>query len=221
MPDSPLDTLQSVARDVWADPVESALAAARVILGMLDGPWASEQADAVSGLRRRRADSPFILAITEAVIDQEPEGGRSALLQLLDQLEDRTWADEIGLRVAHRATLGVTSLGETTLAVLEAARGLGGTTATLFTDRRAIARGLNYLGLMVEVAPPEEAEAVLLPVAAVMGPRVWTTARVADVALRGSLLERDLVVVSHPLTSMSPRNRADFRPAPTLIDVRI
>ena len=52
--------------------------------------------------------------------------GRTALLRILEQLDDRTWADEIGLRIAHRATLGVVSLGETTLAVLEAARGSGG-----------------------------------------------------------------------------------------------
>lgn len=221
MPDTPLDSLRSVARDVWADPVKSAQAAAQAILAMLDGTWTIEHATAVSDLRRRRADSPFILAITEAIVDQEPDTGRAVLLRVLEQLDDRTWADEIGLRVAHRATLGVVSLGETTLAVLEAARGLGGTAATLFTDRRAIARGLTYLRLMVEVAPPEEAEAVLLPVAAVMGSRMWTTARVADVALRTTLLEGEVVVVSHPLTSLSPRNRADFRPAPTLIDVRI
>ena len=221
MPDTPIDRLQSVTGDVWADPVKSAQAAAGAILAMLDGTWTGEQAAAVSDLRRRRADSPLILAITEAVVDREPQVGRAALVQVLEQLNDPTWADEIGLRIAHRASLGVVSLGETTLAVLEAARGLGGTAARLFTDRRAIARGLTYLGLMVEVAPPEEAEAVLLPVAAVMGSRVWTTARVADVALRTTLHDGQVVIVSHPLTSLSPHNRADFRPAPTLIDVRI
>jgi hypothetical protein len=44
---------------------------------------------------------------------------------------------------------------------------------------------------------------------------------VADVALRTTLHDGQVVIVSHPLTSLSPRNRADFRPAPTLIDVRI
>jgi len=119
------------------------------------------------------------------------------------------------------ATLGVVSIGETTLAVLEAARDLGGTSAVLFTDRRAIARGLTYLGMMVDVAPPEEAEVVLLPSAALMGTRLWTTVRAADVALRTALLEGEVVVVSHPLASLSPRNRADFRPASTLIDMMI
>lgn len=221
MPDTPIDRLQSVTRDVWADPVKSAQAAAGAILAMLDGTWTVEQEVAVSDLRRRRADSPLILAITETVVDREPQAARAALVHVLEQLNDPTWADEIGLRIAHRASLGVVSLGETTLAVLEAARGLGGTSARLFTDRRAIARGLTYLGLVVEVAPPEEAEAVLLPVAAVLGSRVWTTARVADVALRTTLHDGQVVIVSHPLTSLSPRNRADFRPAPTLIDVRI
>jgi len=221
MPDTPLDRLHSIARDAWADPVESALAAAQAILEILEGGWSGPEAAGVSELRRRRADSPLILAVTEAVLDREPDVGRAALMGILDQLNNRTWADEIGLRVAHRATLGVVSLGETTLAVLEAARSLGETAATLFTDRRAIARGLTYLGLVVEVAPPEEAEVVLLPVAAILGSRMWTTARVADVALRTSLLEGEVVIVAHPLTSLSPRNRADYRPAPTLIDVRI
>jgi len=221
MQDSPLDRLQAVARDAWADPVRSAHTAALAILEMLDGDWDRPDREAVSDLRRRRADSPFILAVTDAVLGQEQKMGRTALLRILEQLDDPTWADEIGLRIAHRATLGVVSLGETTLAVLEAARGSGGTAATLFTDRRAIARGLTYLGMMVEVAPPEEAEAVLLPVAALVGSRMWTTARAADMALRTSLLEGEVVIVAHPLASLSPRNRADFRPAPILIDVKI
>jgi hypothetical protein len=115
----------------------------------------------------------------------------------------------------------VVSLGETTLAVLEAARGLGGTSAALFTDRRAIARGLTYLGLMVEVAPPDEAEAVLIPAVAMIGTRMWTTVRAADVVLRASLGEGEVVVVAHPLAWLSARNRLDFRPASTLIDVKI
>ncbi len=221
MADTPLETLQSVARDVWADPVRSARGAAQAILEMLEGDWTRLQIEAVSELRRRRSDSPFILAITEAVLDHEPPDARPALLRTLEQLNDRTWADEIGLRIAHRETLGVVSLGETTLSVLEAARGLGGTNAALFTDRRAIARGLTYLGMMVEVAPPEEADVVLLPVAALIGSRMWTTARVADVALRTTLREGEVVVVSHPLASLSQHNRADFRPAAMLIDVRI
>jgi hypothetical protein len=221
MANTPLDRLQDVAGDTWANPVASAHTAARAILEMLDGDWNDPATEAVSELRRRRADSPFILAVTDAALESEPEVGRPALVRILGQLDDRTWADDIGLRIAHRATLGVVSLGETTLSVLEAARGLGGTTAALFTDRRAIARGLTYLGMEVEVAPPEEAEAVLLPVAALLGSRIWTTVRAADVALRTALLESEVVVVAHPLASLSPRNRADFRPAPTLIDMKI
>ena len=221
MAHGPHERLQDLARDVWADPVTSAHTAARAILQMLDREWSDPERDAVAELRRRRADSPFILAVTEAVLESEPKAGRSALMRILEQLDDRTWAVEIGLRIAHHATLGVVSFGEATLAVLEAARDLGGTAAALFTDRRAIARGLTYLGMMVEVAPPEEAEAVLLPVAARIDSRMWTTVRAADVALRVSLLDGEVVVVSHPLASLSPRNRADFRPAPTLIDVKI
>ena len=221
MPDPPLDRLQNIARDVWADPMSSARAAAQAISEMLDGGWRNPEVEAVSELRRRRADNPLILAVTDAVLESEASAGRTALDRIVEQLNDRTWANEIGLRIAHHATLGVVSLGETTRAVLEAARDLGATTVSLFTDRRAIAQGLTYLGLMVEVAPPEEARAVLLPAVAVMGSRMWTTVRAADVALRTGLVEGDVVVVAHPLASLSPRNRADFRPASTLTDVRI
>ena len=221
MTETPLERLQDVARDVWADPVASAYAAARVIEEIMDGDWSDRGVAAISELRRRRADSPLILAVTDAVLETEPAAIRPALSRVLEQLDDRTWADDLGLRIAHHATLGVVSLGEATLAVLEAARGIGGTSATLFTDRRAIAKGLTYLGLAVEVAPPEEAEAVLLPAAAILGSRMWTTVRAADVALRSALHDREVVVVAHPLASLSPRNRAEFRPASNLIDVKI
>lgn len=221
MTESPLERLQEVTRDVWADPVATAHSAARALLQALDDGWSDPEIDMVEELRRRRADSPFILAITEAVLETQPEVGRTALLRILEQLDDRTWADDIGLRIAHHPSLGVMSLGETTLAVLEAARGIGGTSAILFTDRRAIARGLTYLGLMVEVAPPDEADAVLIPAVAILGSRMWTTGRAADLALRAALHDGEVVVVAHPLVSLSPRNRADFRPASTLIDVRI
>lgn len=221
MTDTPSGHLQEIARDIWADPVVSAQSATQTILEMLEGPWSDAEVEAIADLRRRRADSPFILAITEVVLDSEPGAERESLLRIMAELDNRRWADEIGLHVAHRPTLGVVSLGETTLAVLEAARGLGGTSAVLFTDRRAIARGLTYLGLMVEVAPPDEAEAVLIPGAAIMGTRMWTTVRAADVVLRTSLRGGDVVVVAHPLAWLSARNRADFRPASTLIDVKI
>lgn len=221
MTDPPLERLQEATRDVWTDPIASAIAAGRAILEMLDGPWTDTEVGAVADLRRRRADSPLLLAVTEAVLDAESGHQRAALHHILSHLEDPSWADEIGLRVAHHPSLGVVSLGETTLAVLEAARGLGGTSAALFTDRRAIARGLTYLGLMVEVAPPDEASAVLIPASALMGTRMWTTVRAADLVLRTSLREGEVVVVAHPLAWLSARNRADFRPASTLIDVTI
>ncbi len=221
MVDTAHQRLQDAARDVWADPVASAQTAAVAILQMLEEDWTEREATAVFELRRRRADSPFILAITRTVLEVEPGTREEALRSILDRLTDRTWADETGLRIAHHATLGVMSLGDTTLAVLEAASGLGGSSAVLFTDRRAIAKGLTYLGLTVEVAPPEQAGAVLLPAVAIIGSRLWTTARAADVAIRSSLLDGEVVVVAHPLASLSPENRADFRPASALVDVKI
>jgi hypothetical protein len=221
MADTPIERLQEATRDEWADPVASAHRTAGAILELLDGDCNDAGADAISDVRRRRADSPFILAITEAALATDAETRRRVLLQIMERLDDRTWADEIGLQIAHHETVGVVSLGEATLAVLEAARGLGGTSAVLFTDRRAIARGLTYLGLMIEVAPPDEAAAVLIPAAAITTSRMWTTVRAADVALRAALHHAAVVVVAHPLVNLSPSNRADFRPASPLIDVKI
>jgi hypothetical protein len=221
MTDTPLERLQEATRDVWADPVVAAHRAAESIIELLEGDWNDAGVEAISELRRRRADSPFILAITEAALATDAETRHRVLHQIMERLDDRTWADDLGLRIAHHETVGVVSLGETTLAVLEAARGLGGTSAALFTDRRAIARGLTYLGLMIEVAPPDEAAAVLIPAAAIMASRMWTTVRAADVALRAALHHAAVVVVAHPLADLSTRNRADFRPASALIDVKI
>jgi hypothetical protein len=50
---------------------------------------------------------------------------------------------------------------------------------------------------------------------------MWTTVRAADVALRAALHHAAVVVVAHPLVNLSPSNRADFRPASPLIDVKI
>lgn len=215
------ERLLAAARDEWADPLVAARQAATGMLEMLDSGWYGKSLRAVEELRQRRADSPLLLAATEAALDPDPARARRALSTLRDKLEDRTWADEIGRRVAFHHRLGVVSLGESTLEVLEAAGAAGGTAAELFTDRRAIARGLEYLGLLVVVAPPEEADVVLIPAAAVYGSRIWTTSRAADIALRAGIRGTDLTIVAHPLVRLSPLNRAVFRPAAILTDVKL
>ena len=122
--------------------------AAQAILQMLESDWTDPETEAVSDLRRRRADNPFILAVTEAVLWSEPGTSRPALLRILEQLDDRTWADEIGLGIAHQATLGVVSLGSATLAVLEAC--IGG----LSTDFGNGLNGFSGLGERIERIGP-------------------------------------------------------------------
>lgn len=215
------ERLLAAARDEWANPLVAAYQAAAGMLEMLDSGWDGESLRAVEELRQRRADSPLLLAVTEAALD--PDAGRAyrALSAFRDDLEDRAWAREIGRRIAKHRRVGVMSLGECTLAVLEAAGAAGGTVAELFTDRRAIARGLEFLGPLVVVAPPEEADVVLIPAAAVYGSRIWTTSRAIDVVLRSGIHGTDLAVVAHPLAHLSPLNRAVFRPAALLTDVKL
>jgi len=221
MADDVYQRLREVTRDVWTDPVTVARHVAEAILTLLDGNWDEGDKEEIAELRRRRADSPFLLAVTEAALDSAPARARIALSGLMTQLDDQAWAGEVALRISSFASIGIVSLGETTLTVLESARSRGGNSAVLFTDRRAISRGLAYLGQKIEVAPPEQAGAVLLPAAAIIGSRLWTTARAADIALRTRLHQGEVVVVAHPLAVLNPRNRADFRPSSELVDVKI
>ncbi len=217
----PIELVQDASRDEWSDPVEVARKAADGLLAMTAGDWIGQGIAAVTMLKGRRPDSSLLLAVTDAALDPDAHRAATALRRVIGQLDDRTWAAELGLRIAHHESLGVVSLGSATLAVLEAAATLGGSSAELLTDLRAVARGLGYLRLPVVVAPPEEAEAVLIPAVAVHGERIWTTARASDVALRALARESTVVPIAHPLASLSPLGRRSYRPAATIIDLRL
>lgn len=207
-----------------AGPADQAAATRRAIEGLLaltETDWPERGLAAVNQLRTHRADSPMLLAATAAALERDAVKAARGLRRVLGALDDRAWSADLGLQVTHYASLGVVSLGETTRRVLEAAVQLGETEAQLFTDHRAVAKGLSYLPLSIEVAPPEEAEAVLIPAAAVHGKRTWTSRRAADTALRAAARRRRVVVVAHPLVHLSSLNRRAYRPAPHLVDVKL
>lgn len=217
----PLELLRDAVHDEWSDPVDTTKRAAEGLLELVDQDWLGTGLEAARMLRDKRPDQPLILAITERALDPDPERVRRGLQSAITELEDQTWSSDIGLRNAHHESLGVTSLGRSTLSVLEAASQLGNSRAQLYTDRRAISKGLGYLHLPIAVAPPEEAVALLAPGVASTASRFWTTSRIADSALKAKAAGRYIVVVVHPLAALSPLNRSVYRPHRLLIDVTI
>ena len=217
----PLELLREAAHDDWSDPVETTRRATEGLLQLVDQDWERTGLTAARTLRERRPDLPLVLAVTERSLDPDPDRVRAGLQMALEQLEDETWSSDLGLRNAHHESLGVTSLGRSTLSLLEAASQLGSSRAQLFTDRRAISKGLGYLNYPIAVAPPEEASALLAPGVAATASRFWTTSRVADAALKAKAGGRQIIVIVHPLAMLSPLNRSVYRPHRLLIDVTL
>lgn len=217
----PLELLRDAAHDEWSDPVDMTRRAAEGLLKLVDQDWMDTGLEAARMLRAKRPDQPLLLAITERALDPDPERVRRALQSAVSELEDETWSSDLGLRNAHHESMGVTSLGKSTLSVLESASQIGNSRAQLFTDRRAISKGLGYLNFPISVAPPEEAVVLLAPGVASTASRFWTTSRIADAALKAKVAGRQIVVIVHPLAELSPLNRSVYRPHRLLIDVTL
>ncbi|MDH3306673.1 MAG: hypothetical protein OEO77_04035 [Acidimicrobiia bacterium] len=218
---SPADLIRDAAHDEWADPIATTRKAVAALLEMTDGEWETEGLAAVQMLRTRRPDSALFLAATEVALEPNHMRAADGLRAMLTRLDDTTWAAELGLRVSHFPSLGLLSLGTTTMEVVAAALDLGGSRAQLFTDRLAIRRGFLRYETIITVAPPEEASCLLLPAIARQDDRIWTTVRAADAALRASTGGRSIVPVVHPAATLSPLNRLAYRPAPNIVDVAI
>ena len=217
----PLELLRDAAHDEWSDPVDMTRRAAEGLLKLVDQDWMGTGLEAARMLRAKRPDQPLLLAITERALDPDPDRVRRALQSAVSELEDETWSSDLGLRNAHHESIGVTSLGRSTLSVLESASQIGNSRAQLFTDRRAISKGLGYLNFPISVAPPEEAVVLLAPGVASTASRFWTTSRIADAALKAKVAGRQIVVIVHPLAELSPLNRSVYRPHRLLIDVTV
>ncbi len=214
----PVAVLESASTDDWSNPTAAARSVLEAIRTLLERDW-GRGLHAVHELRSRRSDVPFLLAVTEPALDPNPLRVRTGLGTVERGLDATSWANELGLRCARRPSLGVVSLGDTTLAVLEEAASSG--EPDLFAGSAAVARGLGYLRLAIIEAPPEQAATLLLPAAARFRNRVWTTAHAADIALRAEARGTPIVPVVHPLAVLSPLNRKVYRPAAILIDVEL
>ena len=128
---------------------------------------------------------------------------------------------ESARRLLDIRSIGVVSLGDTTLSVLEFIAFESDHDTDLLTQKLAVARGLGYLHLSIVMAPPSQADAVLIPAAARFGDRVWTSSPAADVVARAKARPVLIVPILHPLNVLSPMGRQSYRPAQMLIDVEI
>ena len=150
-----------------------------------------------------------MLAATEPGLEPDAVRASRGLTQVLSQLQQRTWASEIGMAIAPASSIGVLSLGHETMMVLEAASVIGGSEAVLRTDRKAVARGLGYLRRPLSMKPPWEADVLLLPGLARDASTMWTYRRFAAAAWKAT---GEVVAVIHPAARLSPLSRLAFRP---------
>jgi hypothetical protein len=150
-----------------------------------------------------------MLAATEPGLEPDPVRASRGLTRVLAQLQQRTWASEIGMNVSPAKSIGVMSLGYETMMVLESACTLGDSEAVLRTDRKAVARGLGYLRRPLSMKPPWEADVLLLPGIASDSATMWTYRRFAAAAWKAT---GEVVPVIHPVARLSPLSRLAFRP---------
>jgi len=207
----PLELLESATRDEWSDPLSLARLAAEGLIGLTRENWVGEGMDAAQQIRRRRPDSPLMLAVTEPALEPDAYRASLGLTSVLNTLGDQSWASEIGMEISNDPTIGVLSLHHESLWALETAAVLGATRATIITDRRAVARGLGYLRLPIKLGAVESADVVLLPGLARDAATMWTHRRFAAVSWKAT---GRVIPVIHPAARLSPMNRAVFRPPP-------
>ncbi|MDH3607288.1 MAG: hypothetical protein OER12_09875 [Acidimicrobiia bacterium] len=201
--------MDSATRDEWSDPIALARLAAEGLLELTRGNWVGEGLDATRQIRSRRPDHPLMLAVTEPALDPDPYQASLGLGSVLSVLGDQSWANDIGMEISEATSIGVLSLHHESLWALESAALLGATQAGLFTDRRAVARGLGYLRLPLRLADPATADVLLLPGIARDDATMWTYRRFAAVSWRAT---GKIVPVIHPGARLSPLNRKAFRP---------
>ena len=212
----PMDVLADAFRNEWADPLASAAAVVSTLRSLTDSQW-KDALPRIRRFREERADSALLLAVTDPTVD--PDIGRvlSGLETVDRALHDSRWIQVLASRLTDLQSIGVPSLGDSTLSVLEAA--VTEREHDLVTDLVAVARGLGYLDSNILLGPPEVSDAVLVPAAARFGDRIWTTARIARIAERAIERSTPIFPVLHPLNMLSPMARRAYRPAHMLIDI--
>ena len=217
----PLDEIADAARDEWTDPVATTRQAVEALLALTEFEWDTRGLEVTKLLRSKRADSALLLAATEVALEPNPLRAADGLREILHRLADTSWTAELGMSITSHETVGVLSVGSATMEVLHSAIALGGAHPELLCERRAVARGLGILDVPIVVADPSRARILLLPVAAQHKERVWTTERNATIALAARDAGHRIILIRHPLASLSPLNRLAYRPKAFLTDVLI
>jgi hypothetical protein len=211
-----MDALADAFRNEWADPLGSATAAVAAIRSLTQQDWAAAL-PRIRQFRSERADSALLLAVTDKAVDPNVSRVLSGLETIERSIRDTRWIRILASRLLYHHSVGVTSLGDSTLAVLEFA--VTEQDHDLIADKVAVARGLGYLDQNVLLGAPESAGVVLIPAAARFGDRIWTTGRIARIAERAADGSTLILPVLHPLRVLSPLARGVYRPAHALIDV--
>jgi len=214
---TPVEILNDVARDEWADPVATAIKAANALLELTETSWTEVGVAAAQALRKRRSDQALLLAVTEAAMDLNPGRSARALLAIVGRLEDPRWSMDLAYEAARFPSLGVLSLGSGTLAVLQAVTEAA--SPELRTGSRAFRRGLLEFVAPVSLVPAETSDCVLLPVVARHNQRLWTSVTCARAARAALTAGRAILPVAHPVSELSPLSRQVFRPAANIIDL--
>ena len=214
-PQKPLSTLG--AEDQWADPIEQAQAVVADLAGLTSGNWQQEGLRSLHRLRAQRADSPLVLAATEAALGTDPLEARRNLEAFSEMLVATDWARDIASGLRPYARLAISSLGETTLMVLDECARIGVPGDSIVVSRSYLARGIGYLPAPVVSGAPTEADAFLAAGAAGHETTIWTTQEIATDMVRVRLQGGTVVPIIHPLAELSPLNRDAYRPATYLV----
>jgi hypothetical protein len=116
----PMDVLADAFRNEWADPLASAAAVVSTLRSLTDAQW-KDALPRIRRFREERADSALLLAVTDPTVD--PDIGRvlSGLETVDRALHDSRWIQVLASRLTDLQSIGVPSLGDSTLSVLEAA----------------------------------------------------------------------------------------------------
>ena len=205
------------AEDQWLDPIEQAKAVTAELVELTAGAWRQEGLRSLHHLRAKRADSPLVLAVTEAALTADPREARQNLAAFSEMLGATDWARDIALGLRPYGRLAITSLGEATLMVLDECVRIGVPAESIVVSRSYLGRGIGYLRVPVVSGPPTEADALLAAGVAGDGTTMWTTTEIATDMVRVRLGSGAVVPIIHPLAELSPLNRDAYRPADYLV----
>ena len=172
----------------------------------------SSELGLVTRIREEHRGSPMVLSATEAALADDSTEAQKRLREVIDRIDDQTWTGEIAGHVLGAPSVGVLSLGQETLGVLEALTVMSTDRIQLVAPTRAIARGLGYLRQPILLGPAEHADTLLLPCTAFDAVTLLTYRRWAAAAWAALEAARVVAPVLHPLRGLSSFNRRAFRP---------